>query len=117
MVRDPEGKTREECFFSTNCSFSPKYIAELYTSRWPIEVTFEVTREHLGLETARNWTPKSIKRTVPAIFALYSLVYIWYIKEYQPNNDLKINQEEWYHKDQPTFVDVLATIRGEIWTE
>ena len=39
-----------------------------------IEVTFEETRAHLGIETQRQWSDKAIARTTPLLMGLFSFV-------------------------------------------
>jgi len=46
----------------------------LFCWRWSLEVTFEETRRHLGVETQRQWSALAIARTTPLLLALYSLV-------------------------------------------
>jgi hypothetical protein len=58
----------------TNVKHCPKKVIELYIDRWTIEVTFEQTREYLGVETKRQWSDAAIARTTPILIALYSLV-------------------------------------------
>jgi len=40
VVRDPSGRRRGDCFFSTDLSLSAKAILELFAMRWPLEVAF-----------------------------------------------------------------------------
>ncbi len=54
FVEDLTGTHRDEYFFTTDVALTPKQIIEAYTGRWAIEVTFEETREHVGLETTRG---------------------------------------------------------------
>ena len=42
--------------------------------RWPIEVTFEESRDHLGVETQRQWSDRAIERETPCLLGLYSVV-------------------------------------------
>ena len=41
---------RYEVVFSTDANHSVKFIIESFIKRWSIEVTFEETRTHLGVE-------------------------------------------------------------------
>ena len=43
-------------------------------TRWSLEVTFEESRAHLGIETQRQWSDRAIERSTPLLFGLYSLV-------------------------------------------
>jgi hypothetical protein len=74
LVVDPDGKHKPEAFFSTNIELSPIKIVEYYVLRWNVEVTFEESRRHLGVETQRQWSDKAIGRSTPVLFGLYSIV-------------------------------------------
>jgi hypothetical protein len=39
-----------------------------------LEVTFEETRAHLGVETQRQWPDRAIARTTPCLLGLFSAV-------------------------------------------
>jgi hypothetical protein len=45
--------------------------------RWSLEVTFEESRAHLGIETQRQWSDPAIERSTPLLFGLYSLVTLF----------------------------------------
>lgn len=51
-----------------------KKIIEYFVLRWNIEVTFEESRAHLGVETQRQWSDKAIARTTPLLMGLFSVV-------------------------------------------
>jgi hypothetical protein len=82
--------------------------------RWPVEVTFEETRAHLGVQTQRQWSDLAIERTTPCLLGLYSLVTLLGQK-LCPQGDIPYQQTAWYHKQQATFSDVLATVRRHLW--
>jgi hypothetical protein len=54
LVVDPTGKSRPEAFFSTDRTMTPQQIVEGFVRRWNVEVTFEESRRHLGVETQRQ---------------------------------------------------------------
>ena len=60
--------------FSTDVERPVALILAQFVRRWNVEVTFEETRRHLGVETQRQWSDLAIARTTPALFALVSLV-------------------------------------------
>ena len=74
IVVDPIGKHSPEVFFSTDTSLAMEKIIEYFVLRWNIEVTFEETRAHLGVETQRQWSDKAIARTTPLLMGLFSLI-------------------------------------------
>ena len=45
----------------------PTQIINRFVLRWNIEVTFEETRAHLGVETQRQWSDKAIQRSTPLL--------------------------------------------------
>ena len=80
LVKTPGGKNEAETFFSTNTANLPTQIIEWFILRWNIEVTFEETRAHLGVETQRQWSDKAISRSTPLIMALLSILVLVAVK-------------------------------------
>jgi hypothetical protein len=58
-------------------SMSAKDMVETYCLRWSLEVTFQETKGHLGLEGPQNRTELAVQRTAPLALCLYSLVILW----------------------------------------
>jgi hypothetical protein len=77
-------------------------------------VTFEESRAHLGIETQRQWSDQAIERSTPLLFGLYSLVTL-FGQALHPDGYLPVAQAAWYHKQTPTFRDVLAQVRRHLW--
>jgi hypothetical protein len=103
-------------FLCTDAKVPPAQIVEWYVQRWPLEVTFEEARAHLGLETQREWNQKAIERTTPLLLGLYSLVALW-AQQGASKGVLKPRQSAWYSKTTPTFSDALAYVRRELWNQ
>ena len=97
----------------TEAAITPEQIIGWYTDRWNIEVTFEEMRAHMGFETQRNWSRRSIERTTPCLFGLFSLVVLMANILYPEK--IPIQQTAWYKKDEATFSDVLASVRSHLW--
>ena len=95
-------------------SLTPIQIIEFYLQRWQVEVTFEEVRAHLGVETQRQWSDKSIARTTPVLMALFSIITLW-ADQLVDMQKLTVFQTAWYHKPYPTFSDAVASIRYRIW--
>ena len=79
IVRDPSVQMATRAFYSTDPDQDPVSIIADFVDRWSIEVTFEESRAHLGIETQRHWSDLAIDRTTPALFGLsawssYSLI-------------------------------------------
>jgi hypothetical protein len=114
MVRDPHGKLRDEVFFSTDLHADPVQILQWVIQRWSVEVTFEEAREHLGMETQRQWSDKAIQRTTPVLLALFSIV-TWITAQAAQQENIPIQHTAWYHKEKVTFSDCLFMVRKQIW--
>jgi hypothetical protein len=114
LVRDPMGKFAPQAFLSTDLQMSVDEILGCFVERWQIEVTFEETRQHLGIETQRQWNDQAIERSTPALMALYSLVALM-ATELHRAGSLSKRTAAWYVKEQVTFSDALAAVRSEIW--
>lgn len=113
VMRDPGGKRNDEVFFTTDRSLTPSGIVECYTRRWSIEVTFEEARRHLGIETLRNRTRCAVSRSVPMLFALFSLIVVWFALN-RPEEKSPTNMAPWYPKRHVTFSDMLTYAGREI---
>ena len=75
LVRDPTGEP--QAFLATDLEAAPADVLQWFVSRWQVEVTFQETRAHLGVETKRQWSDLAILRTTPALLGLFSLVTLW----------------------------------------
>jgi hypothetical protein len=114
LVIDPEGKCKPEAFFSTDTELSAVSIVEYYVLRWNVDVTFEESRRHLGIETQRQWSDKAIERSTPILFGLYSIVCLIAYR-LSKSKDLTPQSTSWYQKHDITFSDVLSYVRRHIW--
>jgi hypothetical protein len=74
LVRDPRGELAPQAFLCTDLDTAPVDILQWFVSRWQLEVTFQESRAHLGVETQRQWADLAIMRTTPALLGLFSLV-------------------------------------------
>jgi len=115
LVRDPKGQFEPQAFLSTDLSLTPQQILEHYVERWQVEVTYEETRQHLGLDTQRQWNDKAILRTTPVLFALYTIVALLAKSIAKGTAVFPVRTSAWYVKEQPTFSDALATVRQRLW--
>ena len=98
----------------TDVQQSAVQILEYFVGRWQLEVTFQETRAHLGVETQRQWTDRAIARTTPALLGLFSLVTLMAHERWQ-HQELWVRRAAWYDKTLPTFVDALAEVRRALW--
>jgi hypothetical protein len=114
LIRDPNGIFKSQALLCTNLDEKPEQILKWFVMRWQLEVTFREVREHLGVETQRQWSDWAILRTPPALLGLFSLVTL--LANANANkNKIPIRQAAWYYKSRPTFSDALALVREEVW--
>jgi hypothetical protein len=114
LVRDPTGEFKPQAFLATDLNARPRDILAWFVSRWQVEVTFEETRAHLGIETQRQWSDKAILRTTPVLLGLFSIVALW-TQDISKSRKLKPKTAAWYPKAVLTFSDAIAAARREIW--
>ena len=74
LVRDPQGQYDPQAFLSTHVEHTPEPILTWFVRRWRMEVPFEETRAHLGMETQGQWSDLAIARTTPVLLGWFSLV-------------------------------------------
>ena len=117
LVVDPDGKCDPEAFFSTDTQLMPVQIVEYFVLRWGVEVTFQESRRHLGVETQRQWTDKAIARSTPALMGLFSIVCLMALKLISTGKELVPQTTAWYQKQDATFSDVLTFVRRYIWDD
>lgn len=113
FVEDRTGTHRDEYFFTTDLSMSPKDVIEYYTSRWTIEVTFEEAKSHLGLGTTRGWCQRTIERAEPCLFGLFSLIALWF--SHLPSKQRQKPPVHWHGKEHLTFSDAITLVRQDLW--
>jgi hypothetical protein len=114
LIRDPKGKFKTQALLCTDPKIDPVQIVKWFVLRWQTEVTYHEVREHLGVETQRQWSDLAIVRTTPALLGLFSLVTLM-AHQHAQRRKLPIRQTAWYRKAQPTFSDALALVRRQIW--
>jgi len=115
LIRDPAGRFPPQALLSTDLAHAPETVVRYYLQRWQVEVTFEETRRHLGLETQRQWAPQAIARTTPVLLALMSLVTLCATQLVRADGSLPVHAAAWYAKRTPTFSDALGLVRAEWW--
>jgi hypothetical protein len=114
IVRDPLGRFKTQALLCADPTVEPKQIVAWFIQRWPLEVTHREVREHLGVETQRQWSEPAIARTTPALFGLFSLVTVL-AHTLARRRKMLARQTAWYAKAQPTCCDALAAVRHEFW--
>jgi hypothetical protein len=116
IIRDPFGKFETQALLCTKTATSPKQIVDWFIKRWQVEVTFEESRRHLGIETQRQWSEKAINRTTPCLYGMFSLITM-VAQELSKGGKLKIRSAVWYKKELATFSDAIGCVRQYLWEE
>ena len=114
LTRDPQGKRESKAYLCTDQSLSAVEVVSLFIKRWTIEVTFEESRAHLGVETQRQWSDLAIERSTPCLLGMFSLVTL-FGKVLHPTGKVPVQSTAWYDKREATFSDVLAQVRRHLW--
>ena len=114
LLRNPQGRFGPQALLCTDPGRDPLQIACWFVQRWQLEVTFRETRDHLGVETPRQWSDLAIARTTPCLLGLFSLVTLLAAQLNSPTRQT-VATAAWYRKTQPTFSDTLAAVRREFW--
>jgi hypothetical protein len=116
LIRDPQGEFKTQALLCTDLKIKAVQILKWFVWRWRLEVTFREVREHLGVETQRQWSDWAILRTTPALLGLFSLITLLAHRS-TTKKKLPIRQAAWYAKRYPTFSDALAVVRQRIWAQ
>jgi len=116
LIRDPEHSFPTQALLCTDQAATPLDILTWFVRRWQMEVTYEESRAHLGIETQRQWSDKAIARTTPALFGLFSLVTLL-AHRLLGDQPCPVRRAAWYVKPVPTFSDTLALVRHYLWTQ
>ena len=114
LIRDPRGTFKTQALLCTDLNAIPLQIVLWFIQRWQLEVTHREVREHLGVETQRQWSDSAIARTTPALFGLYTLIVLL-AHSLAQRGTLLVRQTAWYTKPRPTFSDALAAVRYALW--
>jgi len=104
------GGRGQQAFYSTCWQATAIEILSWYAWRWSIEVAFHDSKQSLGFEEPQGWTRHAVERTAPMAMLLYSLIVLWFVRE--GHRCYRSLERPWYTtKSQPSFADMLATLR------
>jgi hypothetical protein len=116
LTRDTIGDRPTQIFYCTNLEMDVQQILSTYAHRWAIEVTHYDAKQLLGLEDPANRLPLAVQRTAPMAMFLYSLTILWYAQH--GHAQVQFPERPWYtHKSQPSFADMLTTLRRVTWED
>jgi hypothetical protein len=100
-----------------------RQIVDWFVMRWPVEVTYEEGRRHLGVETQRHWSDKAIARTTPALLGLFAWITLVAHVLHLSDQPIVVRQSAWYANilfrsgrllgDTVPFLQPVSYTRGE----
>jgi hypothetical protein len=141
ITKDPSGRIEDRAYFCTDPTRSPEQFLVSFSHRWALECAFRDGKKLIGIEDPQNgwWRrphksdppPKktgpnphrhkgrlAAERTLPLAFLSYGILILWYLYQGNPGRDVELARlaAPWYrHKAEPSFADMLAALRREIW--
>ncbi len=111
------GGRGREVFYSTETNAEAEQTLRWFSWRWPIEVTFHDSKQHLGFEQHQGWSRKAVERTAPLAMLLYSLIVLWFAREghrlYKPLDCPCPFKGTTSTKSEPSFADMLTTLKRQ----
>jgi DDE superfamily endonuclease len=116
LLRDPSRRFDPQALLCTDMAQKPLQIVRWFAQRWQLEVTFREVRDHLGVETQRQWSDQAIARTTPCLLGLFSVVTLL-ANRLSRHARLRVSAAAWYSKQRPTFTDTLAAVRRQLWRQ
>jgi DDE superfamily endonuclease len=116
LLRDPQHRFEPQALLCTDPARDPLQIVRWFVRRWRVEVTFREVRDHLGVETQRQWSDRAIARATPCLLGLFSLVALLAAR-LDRRARTAVSTDAWYRKPRPTFADTLAAVRRQLWRE
>ena len=116
LIKDEQRDKKPTALLSTDVKLPAEEIIGYFIRRWSMEVTFREVREHLGVETQRQWSDRAIASTTPSLMGLFSIVTLWANGLYKKRS-VKMQLTAWYKKEHPTFSDAIAAVRTQIWQQ
>jgi hypothetical protein len=115
LVRDPDGKWRDEALLSTDLDLTAEEVVVGYLRRWSVEVAYCDAKQMLGFHEPMVWCAASVARAHPMAWFVGSLVVLWYATAGRQEPAAR-RQRPWYqHKVEPTFADMLGCCRLHLW--
>ncbi len=113
VVRCAVGDLPLRVFFGTDAAREVVALLEGYAfTRWPIEVTFRDVKQWLGLAEAAVRQEASVRRVVPFVGMVYSLLGLWHLESPVASLALARTDRRWYRtKKTVAFFDILQAAR------
>ena len=114
LSRDAAGRFEPQAFFRTEPDDMAELIVARFAQWWTIEVAFEESRAHLGVETQRKWCARSIERQTPCLLGLDSVMALL-TRTIHAGAEVPRQMTAWYQKTTAIFADCLALVQRHLW--
>ena len=116
ISRDPEGKEKDDFFFTTDLEMTACEVLECYGDRWAIEDAFKNVKQSLGAQQPQTYKGQGPERAAALGLWLYSVVWFWYLQRKPSHRTFLVMP--WYPaKAVPSFIDALSCLRRELWAQ
>jgi len=112
VTRDPKGRIQDRAYFATDAAMSVAELAQTFSYCWSQEEMHHHVKHHLGLQQPHNgwWHRRAgrrrdttkpgpqphrsrgelaVKRTVPFILTMYTLIVLWYLDHDTAEQDVE----------------------------
>jgi hypothetical protein len=115
LVRDPQGKWRDEALLCSDLGLSAEEVVLGYLRRWSVEPAYCDAKQLLGFHEPHVWSKLAVERAHPMAWFVGSLVVLWYARVGRQQTQAR-RHRPWYEgKLSPTFADMLACLRLHLW--
>ena len=117
LVRDPQGQWRDEALVCTDLGLPAALVIRGYCRRWSVEVAFGDAKQLLGFHDPQVWCAASVQRAAPMAWFVGTLVVVWYACWGKDGVQARRHRPWYRHKPTPTFADMLAACRLQLWQQ
>jgi hypothetical protein len=109
VVRCSSGALPLRVFFATDATLGVRALLEGYADgRWPIEPAFRDSKQLLGLDEPSAWSEAAVRRLVPFVGLLGSLLVLWALEGGLPVIAAARPARRWYRsKAWVSFEDLV----------
>jgi len=116
ISRDPQGKEKDDFFFTTDLNLSPAEVVGGFAGRWSIEDTIKNTKQFLGGQEPQTYKGEGPERAAAVSLWLYSVIWLWYLQQKKARRLMVLLP--WYPaKAHPSFQDALVCLRAVLWRQ
>jgi hypothetical protein len=117
LVRDPDGKWRDEALLCGDLELSAQEVIVGYCRRWSVEVAYCESKQLLGFHDPMVWSEKAVQRAHPMAWLVGSLVVLWYARVGLREEQAPRHRPWYVEKVSPTMADMLACCRLHLWSD